>query len=132
MTRLSSTLALALAALGAGAALAQPTRLPLPPESPPVAPYEAGPLEGSPSVRVISGAYTLHQREERLEALLKSSVADGSLGRHEYARAGHALEAIRATEDRVRRAHHGELSDTATFRLEGRLRTLAASIRWKH
>ena len=74
---------------------------------------------------------SLSQREDRLGAELEKSVADGSLGQHEYARASAALADIRATEDRLRKASHGELTDGETFRLEARIKTLAASIHWK-
>jgi hypothetical protein len=75
--------------------------------------------------------WSLAQREERLGADLDKSIADGSLGHAEYARAHAALVEIRAAEDRLRKRNHGELTDSETFRLEGRIKLLAASIHWK-
>jgi hypothetical protein len=114
-------------ALGiAGVAAAQPSSLPPPPSS--NAPAAAsGPAAADELIRA---DFSLKQREDRLAALLDSSVADGSLSKAEYSRARGDLAAIQAREDAIRRRHHGELTDTTTFRLEGRIKALIASLRW--
>ena len=114
-------------ALGvAGVVVAQPSALPPPPigAAPPAASRPATADE------LIRGDYSLKQREDRLAALLDSSVADGSLSKAEHSRARGELAAIQAREDAIRRRHHGELTDTTTFRLEGRIKALIASLRW--
>lgn len=110
----------------AGGAAAQPSQLPLPDTS------SAAPAGAAPPAAddLINADYSLKQREDRLAALLSSSRADGTLGKAEYARASGELSAINASEDRLRRRNHGELTDAETFRLEGRIKTLIASLRW--
>jgi hypothetical protein len=111
----------------AGAAWPQPT-----PQPPPMSPVPPGSgAEQSPALDLIQGDFTLHRREDRLGAVLDRSVADHALGQAEYGRASRALADIRASEDRLRARHNGELTDSETFRLEGRLKTLAASLHWK-
>jgi hypothetical protein len=109
----------------AGVAAAQPSALPPPPIA--NAPAASGPAAGDDLIRA---DFSLKQREDRLAALLESSVADGSLGRAEFTRARGELAAIQAREDGIRRRHHGELTDTTTFRLEGRIKALIASLQW--
>jgi hypothetical protein len=111
-----------------GVAAAQPSALPPPPTGsvPPAAIHPAPAAADD----LIHGDFSLKQREDRLAALLNSSVADGSLSRAEYSRARGELAAIQAREDSIRQRHHGELTDTTTFRLEGRIKALIASLRW--
>jgi len=116
---------LALALGAAGMAVAQPSSLPPPPIA--NAPAASGPATADDLIRA---DYSLKQREDRLAALLDSSLADGSLSKAEHARARGELAAIQAREDAIRRRHHGELTDTTTFRLEGRIKALIASLRW--
>lgn len=108
-----------------GVAAAQPSALPPPPIA--NAPAASGAAAGDDLIR---GDFSLKQREDRLAALLESSVADGSLSGAESTRARGELAAIQAREDSIRRRHHGELTDTTTFRLEGRIKALIASLRW--
>jgi hypothetical protein len=128
-----NTLRRFLATCGAGLALtsiamAQPSQLPLPDtSSPPPAANRPAPAAADD---LVNADYSLKQREDRLTALLDSSLADGSLGKPEYARGRDSLAAILATEDRLRRLNHGELTDTQTYRLESRIKTLVASLRW--
>jgi hypothetical protein len=128
-----------MAALGlaiAGAASGQPDRSPAA-AGPPATGQTVSPL--APRVHGDEAAvgevdrpdWSLTQREDRLGSDLDKSVTDGSLGQQEYARAAAALADIRATENRLRGQNHGQLTDTETYRLEGRIRTLAASIHWK-
>ena len=112
-----------------GVAAAQPSILP-PPDASSAAPAQRAAPPAADDL--INADYSLKQREDRLAALLDSSLADGSLGKPEYARASSELAAINVTEDRLRRGNHGELADTQTFRLEGRIKTLIASLRWNH
>lgn len=107
-------------------AAAQPSVLP-PPSAPPAGASRPAPPEAD---NLIRGDFSLKQREDRLAGLLDRSLADGSLGRAEYSRARGELAAIQAREDGIRRRHHGELTDTTTFRLEGRIKALIASLRW--
>jgi hypothetical protein len=72
--------------------------------------------------------YSLRQREDRLAARLAANHAEGSLSPGEYARDKAELADIQTTEDRLRRRNNGELTDSETFRLEGRLKTLAATL----
>lgn len=110
----------------AGVAAAQPSSLPPPPiDNTPAA--ASGPAAADDLIR---GDFSLKQREDRLAALLNSSVAVGSLSRAEYSRARGELAAIQAREDGIRRRHRGELTDTTTFRLEGRIKALIASLHW--
>jgi hypothetical protein len=111
-----------------GVAAAQPAQLP-PPDTNPAGPAASRP---APADDLINADYSLKQREDRLAALLASSLADGTLSKPEYARASNELAAINATEDRLRRRNHGELTDTQTFRLEGEIKTLIASLQWNH
>jgi hypothetical protein len=113
-------------ALGmAGVASGQPSALPPPPIENPAA--ASGPAAADELIRA---DFSLKQREDRLAALLDSSVADGSLSKAEHSRARGELAALRAREDAIRRRHRGELTDTTTFRLEGRIKALIASLRW--
>lgn len=123
---LSSALVLGMA----GETVAQPSALPPPDTS---SASRAGASQNMPAAadELIRADFSLKQREDRLGALLDSSVADGSLGHREHARASAALDAIRAAENRMRLRNHGELTDADTFRLEGHIKTLIASIRWK-
>ena len=123
-------LAMALGFGMVGVAVAQPSQLPPPDTSGAAAAGSRSPPTAADDL--INADYSLKQREDRLATLLQSSLADGSLGKPEYARASNELAAINATEDRLRRANHGELTDTQTFRLEGRIKTLIASLHWNH
>ena len=122
-------LALGLTVVG-GEAASQPSQLP-PPDSSSAAP---GVSRAPPAAvdDLINADYSLKQREDRLAALLDGSLADGSLGKPEYVRAHDELAALQATEDRLRRRNHGELTDTQTFRLEGEIKTLISSLQWNH
>jgi hypothetical protein len=115
-------------ALGLGfwaVATAQPSRLP-PPETVIVSPLG----ESQSAADGLSRAdFSLKQREDRLAALLDRSVADGSLGHREHARASAGLAAIRAAENRMRLRKQG--ADADTFRLEGHIKTPIAYGRWK-
>jgi hypothetical protein len=73
---------------------------------------------------------SLKQREDRLDALVNSSLASGALNLAEAERVKATLASIEASEDRLRRRHGGELIDSETFRLEGRIHSLAADIHW--
>jgi hypothetical protein len=111
-----------------GAATAQPSALP-PPDTNSASPTgQNAPPEAD---NLINGDFSLKQREDRLAALLSSSLADGSLSKAEYSRANAELATIRAAENRMRQRNHGELTDTDTFRLEGHIKALIGSIRWK-
>ena len=123
--------ALALGVLVAGAAGAQPTRLPLPP--PPMAappPRVQAPSDDAPAVGATPSADpTLHERQTRVAALIDQSLADGTITPAEARDARRRLTDIRQTEDRLRRRQQGVISETETFRLEGRLKDLAARVR---
>jgi hypothetical protein len=129
---LGLALALALGAAPHGRAQALP-----PPDSPRPA---TGQTVTPPAPRILPEAprdfsvdhpdLSLKQREDRLEALVTSSLASGALNRAEAERVKAALAGIEASEDRLRRRHGGELIDSETFRLEGRIHTLAADIHW--
>lgn len=114
----------------AGGVAAQPTHMPLPPTG------DMSPATDDSGIppaieSVVGGDLSLPQREDRLGALLETSVADRTLGQAEYRRASDELAAIKATEDRLHRRNHFQLTDTDTFRLENRIKPLATSIRWK-
>lgn len=113
----------------AGVPAAQPSSLPPPATN---SASSAGANRPAPpeADSLIRGDFSLKQREDRLAALLDRSLADGSLGKAEYSRARGELAAIQAREDGIRQRHHGELTDTTTFRLEGRIKALIASLRW--
>ena len=114
----------------AGVAAAQPSQWP-PRDASGPAPAASAPTPTAAD-DLIRADYSLKQREDRLAALIDSSLADGSLGKPEHDRAHDSLASIQATEDRLRRRNHGELTDTQTFRLEGQIKTLIASLRWNH
>lgn len=76
--------------------------------------------------------WSLKEREDRLADLLSASLASGDIDPAEAGRLQAELADIRASEDRLRRRNNGELTDSETFRLEGRLRGAAASIHWLH
>jgi hypothetical protein len=128
----SAALALAIS----GAAVGQPDRSregePPPPTGQTVSPLQThAPVDLSLTDELDHPDWSLAQREDRASTILANAVAHGSLGHTEYARAHDELVSIQATEDRWRKANHGELTDTQTFRLESRLNSLAASIHWK-
>jgi len=116
----------------AGVACTQPELAPPPPASEgPVAPIFAGPPPPTdvPGVALPRRPATLHEREDALDALLDSELADGSIDKDVGARARLELDSIRFTEDRLRSHNHGVLTDADAFALDARLRKVGGIIR---
>jgi hypothetical protein len=134
-SQLTALLALSFCLCGAVAAFAQPARSP---DAPPaVTGQTVGPARapaaqtvGPPEFTLEQPDWSLKQREDRLVALVDSSLAEGDLDRAEAERVKAELAQIEASEDRARRRHDGELTDSETFRLEGRIHSLAGGIHW--
>jgi len=111
------------------AANGQPSPEPPPPAGP-VAPIFAGaPPPTAPPVVLPRRPATLHEREDRLDALLDAELHDGSIDPTVGAGARMELDSIRYTEDRLRGRHGGELSDTDAFQLDARLQRVSEIIR---
>jgi len=111
------------------AANGQPSPEP-PPPAEPVAPIFAGaPPPTAPPVVLPRRPATLHEREDRLDAFLDAGLHDGSIDQALGASARLELDAIRYTEDRLRRRNNGELTDADAFRLDARLQRVSEIIR---
>ena len=123
--------AFVLGILIAAPSVAQPTHLPLPPPDMTAAPPKANQPPSGPATVAESPSAdpTLHEREARVGVLIDQAVSDGSISPSQARKARGELTAIKQMEDRLRRRHHGEITETETFRLEGRIKALAATVR---
>lgn len=128
----SSAIALVLGLSNLGAAVAQPSLAPPPPAAEgPVAPIFAGPPPPTPAPPIALPRHpaTLHEREDRLDALLDDALSHGVLDPVVGANARFELDSIRYTEDRLRRRNNGKLTDADTFALDARLKKVSQIIR---
>jgi len=125
----ASGAALVLGVAAWSAANGQPSLGP-PPPAEPVAPIFAGaPPPTAPPIVLPRRPATLHEREDSLDALLDAELHDGTIDQTVGAGARLELDSIRYTEDRLRRRHNGELTDTDAFLLDARLQKVSQIIR---
>jgi hypothetical protein len=125
----TSCLACVLAVAALTAAEGQPSSGP-PSSAQPVAPIFAGaPPPTAPPVLLPRRPGTLHEREDRLDALLDAELHDGAIDPALGASARLELDAIRYDEDRLRRDHKGELSDADAYGLDARLQKVSDIVR---
>ena len=71
-----------------------------------------------------------HERIDFLQARIDHGMADGSLDRHEGARANHELNGIRQWIHRMHWEDAGRLTPDQAARVQARLDQLSGQIRW--
>jgi hypothetical protein len=122
-------MAVALGLAASSSAVSQPAPGPSPP-SEPVAPIFAGaPPPTAPPVELSRRPGTLHEREDRLDAVLDADLHDGTLDQAVGERARMELDSIRYDEDRLRHENNGALTDADAFQLDARLEKVSQIVR---